>query len=156
MGEVVKIFDRMTQSQLTIQSDERFNKFSSKTFTREKSSNFLCLKHLLSVSDSQKKASRISDNYTKSLVIFELFQAVKSLYRTILGISRRCAALINVKQIIQGKERFKGKQEDRNKVLKTLIFSGETVFHIKRRRCHIAPRRILQMDWQVNTVLLPF
>lgn len=55
-GEVVKIFDMMTQSQLTIQSDERFNKFSSKTFTRKKSSNFLCLKHFLSVSDWQKKA----------------------------------------------------------------------------------------------------
>lgn len=39
-GEVVKISDTMTQSQLTIQSDEHFNKFPSKTFTRREAATF--------------------------------------------------------------------------------------------------------------------
>lgn len=64
-GEVVKISDTMTQSQLTIQSDERFNKFPSKTFTRREAATFR-LKCLLSVSCSKMEESRIPPHRMKT------------------------------------------------------------------------------------------
>lgn len=86
-GEVVKISDTMTQSQLTIQSDERFNKFPSKTFTRRKAATFRLWSACCQLLPQRRKKREFLPHAWKRVVIFEWFRVVKS-ERTFLGIFR--------------------------------------------------------------------
>lgn len=105
--KVVKNSDTVTQSQLTMQSGERFNKFPSKTY-QEKSSNFLYLKCLLSVSalkkEEKEKFSTSHENVSWYLNCFEW----SKLYVHFWASLDPFTSLISIKQINQGKLTFTG------------------------------------------------